>query len=677
MDVRCSRCGVEYEFDDEKVKPSGVTVKCTSCGHVFKVSRATAEDSAPFMTSPSGEGWMVRHRDGTVTRFKELTTLQKWIVEQKVGSNDEISRTGRTWRPLGDIAELASFFDVVEAANAARHAQLAEAPTAPPQPAQPPREALPERVPTAPFPTPGPAAQGLPLATTEASEPGVRTPPAGPRERQAPAIVPVPPEAEMGFYRAEVDELDDEDPVLAWRRRARRRNAALVTLVLLVGGGLGLFFLARPTFDRLLAGGMALVGLEAPAAVHAGPTRSDDAEAELLRRVSAALLGRADGQAALLAELTTAVQDENAPAVSVAALSQLHAAAAMRASDEARLLERLLTTPSPTEDLPGRLEDAKKRAAHHLAEAYSLASRARTSAPELADADLAFAAYQAAKGAAPEAGADVEAARRHAGADERVAREAAAIVALAGALAAKDDAGRSSATEAVAKASAAAPDDVRLREAALVLAALSPAPVDAPSARSAAEAWHREAANDPRPALILSLLPAPQDAAPFEKAEAPAATGDAAKDADAPDAAAAASDHDDDDTEAKGSEPLDYEALLKRADKSRIRERTSAALKLYKQAVDLRPQAAKPHVGMGWCYLDLENNRAAVDAFAYAIILDKDLGEAHFGLAEAQRYSGKKEAALRSYKRYLELSPSGPDAPVARNAIQSLEQELQ
>src|SRR5690606_14648231 len=104
--------------------------------------------------------------------------------------------------------------------------------------------------------------------------------------------------------------------------------------------------------------------------------------------------------------------------------------------------------------------------------------------------------------------------------------------------------------------------------------------------------------------------------------------------------------------------------LMKRADRNRIRERTSAALALYKQAVDLRPQAAKPHVGMGWCYVDLDRMRQAADAFAYAITLDKDLAEAHFGLAEAQRFGGNKAAALRSYKRYLELSPSGPDAPV-------------
>lgn len=39
MDVRCENCGTEYELDDTKLKPSGVTVKCTHCGHMFKVRK--------------------------------------------------------------------------------------------------------------------------------------------------------------------------------------------------------------------------------------------------------------------------------------------------------------------------------------------------------------------------------------------------------------------------------------------------------------------------------------------------------------------------------------------------------------------------------------------------------------------------------------------------------------
>src|SRR3954465_9767914 len=42
MDVSCPRCKTEYEFDDARVPDSGVTVKCTSCNHVFRVRKKSA-----------------------------------------------------------------------------------------------------------------------------------------------------------------------------------------------------------------------------------------------------------------------------------------------------------------------------------------------------------------------------------------------------------------------------------------------------------------------------------------------------------------------------------------------------------------------------------------------------------------------------------------------------------
>ena len=39
MDVRCEKCQTEYELDEARLKPSGVTVKCTNCGHMFKIRK--------------------------------------------------------------------------------------------------------------------------------------------------------------------------------------------------------------------------------------------------------------------------------------------------------------------------------------------------------------------------------------------------------------------------------------------------------------------------------------------------------------------------------------------------------------------------------------------------------------------------------------------------------------
>jgi tetratricopeptide (TPR) repeat protein len=65
---------------------------------------------------------MLRSANGEIVRFKELTTLQQWIVERKVTRQDQISRGGENWKELGGIAELASFFHVVEQAQAVAHA---------------------------------------------------------------------------------------------------------------------------------------------------------------------------------------------------------------------------------------------------------------------------------------------------------------------------------------------------------------------------------------------------------------------------------------------------------------------------------------------------------------------------------------------------------------------------
>ncbi len=87
--------------------------------------------SPSALTSPSGpppqlppataagayEFWSVKiTTSGEVFRFREMTTLQQWIVERKVGREDAISRTGDVWRKLGTIPELDPFFNIVDRA---------------------------------------------------------------------------------------------------------------------------------------------------------------------------------------------------------------------------------------------------------------------------------------------------------------------------------------------------------------------------------------------------------------------------------------------------------------------------------------------------------------------------------------------------------------------------------
>lgn len=150
MDVRCERCKTQYDLDDSRISETGVTVQCTTCHHVFvvkkkalvvtvPVSPSSAEPAAqslpPASAAPGAREWRLRQPSGNTFTFKDLTTLQKWIVERKVSRDDEISLTGETWKRLGDIAELATFFQVVDEAQKAAvlQAQLGMAPGAAPR----------------------------------------------------------------------------------------------------------------------------------------------------------------------------------------------------------------------------------------------------------------------------------------------------------------------------------------------------------------------------------------------------------------------------------------------------------------------------------------------------------------------------------------------------------------
>lgn len=102
MDVTCERCSTAYEFDDALVSERGTTVKCTNCGHQFKVKRPQAA-GAP-------ERWLVRTIDGRELEFKALRELQTAIAQTQISRDDVLLRGGSRPRRLGSIAELEPFF---------------------------------------------------------------------------------------------------------------------------------------------------------------------------------------------------------------------------------------------------------------------------------------------------------------------------------------------------------------------------------------------------------------------------------------------------------------------------------------------------------------------------------------------------------------------------------------
>ena len=143
MDVRCERCRAEYVVDDARIPEAGVKVACIQCGHGFLLRKRVLAVAVPLKggdgdvplpvsdLAPSagnvghpGEGadrgdWRLRQESGAVFPFRELSTLQRWIVERKASRDDQVASggEGRAWRRLGDIPELRSFFSLVERAS--------------------------------------------------------------------------------------------------------------------------------------------------------------------------------------------------------------------------------------------------------------------------------------------------------------------------------------------------------------------------------------------------------------------------------------------------------------------------------------------------------------------------------------------------------------------------------
>ncbi|HSN15269.1 MAG TPA: zinc-ribbon domain-containing protein, partial [Anaeromyxobacteraceae bacterium] len=290
MDVRCERCRAQYVFDDEQVTPGGLTVQCTNCGHVFKVKvkelvvtvpvkpgemegqpiPATAAAPKPAGTAPSSpehaggstvtaqspaapasppapgsflqkgdeksKEWRVRQSNGNVFTFKELTTLQKWIVEQKVSRDDEISLSGDQWKRLGNIAELASFFQVVEAAETARSHPAGPAVTPIPMPT------------VSVYPVVQ-APPGYPAGYPQPYPPGYPQPPYPPQPTLTPAphpsqttgSTPLRPARPVG---RPVDVKLDEKELSAKKKGGAWK--VLVPLLVVVGGGVGGVYAWRP-----------------------------------------------------------------------------------------------------------------------------------------------------------------------------------------------------------------------------------------------------------------------------------------------------------------------------------------------------------------------------------------------------------------------------------------------
>ena len=261
MDVGCPKCQTEYELDDSRVTEDGVTVKCATCGHVFRVKKkslvvtlpAGPGESPPVATlppPPPSREWKIKTPRGSFP-CRDLTMLQKWIIEGKVHREDEISLTGETWKRLGDIPELGSFFQIYDDASKGRALAEAAARQAPPPPPQqqpppPPPPSVPQAA-AAPkitdtwkggnFTTPAPEqvvpAELIPVKTRETNKDlsfGQKT------------ITDTLKGAEFGAVPRSSPSALTPSELKNVKRGGSGKWIALIFIGLLVGGGIGYYF---------------------------------------------------------------------------------------------------------------------------------------------------------------------------------------------------------------------------------------------------------------------------------------------------------------------------------------------------------------------------------------------------------------------------------------------------
>ncbi len=701
MDVRCRQCGTEYELDDARVGAAGTTVKCSSCGHVFKVMqsgntadasgavRAAAADGraavADDRSAPRGGGqetpvmgtppsnppqpavgdWMVKKADGQVFRFRELTTLQKWIVERKVVRDDEISRTGRSWKKLGEIAELTSFFQVVEAADAAQRqvtasmmpqVHLTATPTGTFQ-AYPFHEMQAQQAAAAA------QAQAQAMATPApmASDPG-----SGPQRPLTLAPQPAP-------MADDSLDLDDDDPVLAWQRRRRRLSMAAVVVSIVV-------IAAVATAVVMQRRGSALPETTVKAVTEA--LSSGDATAR--------------GQALATLAATPSPQSGVVAARLLAEEARV-ARGALRLLDERKALgaDAAAIGGSDAVALQTIVEDRLARA---NAAVFAARAKADADAAVLAQAALAAAAVALAQGDAPVVVKEAGTVREHAAALSEAERgsiddELRLLLTLAEAAALKpdDSAGADTAIQKLARF-----DDGRAKSASVLLAltaaraayekahaATPPAALDEVSAAATRQKLATLSTSDPRRAAADALLsawataptpPAPPDGATPDGATPDGATPDGATpDGKKPDEAPDGKKPDGTKADDSAGGGDSFDALMRQGERALVSERSAAAYAAFKKATQKDTTSQRAWLKLGWAALDTGKKAEAVRAFERALSLSPGLSEAQFGLAEALRFSGRKDDAIAAYKRYLEMDPKGKDANIAKNALKQLE----
>lgn len=705
MDVVCDRCRAEYEFDDALVSERGTTVKCTSCGHQFKIYRMSSHPDAV-------RSWNLRRPDGTVIPFDSLAVLQKWILEGRVSKMDEICRGNEPWKPLGAIAELESFFSTAEI-RASNVPAVPPRPTSRPVPTASARPGAREGTPPSPSGAarsgaPAPAGStlrpgGLPPVNTAHGYPAPPPPPSNrpppvDHGRTAPIGTPVlppkvpvtddsppealntasgyalgagsgaaigappppprpaPPEPPTTPIRREPERVDDDDveEFTAPKPSGSKGVAWALAVGVLLAGGAGV---AAWKLGYLSAG---------PRVEHAPPARPVVAPPQLdaARRLERRYTRQAFEEAREELARAFAATPDNA---------SVHAARAHVMAVWSELLKQRADDLDARARAPGvdaaavRAEAAvlRRDAAERLDRARADVQRAESGASTVHGPERA--AIEAALADVARIGGDAATARRRL--DAALAEgPSTPDVDLVSALLARDTGLSTQAVDGLRNTVSHAEDHVRAR---LALARMLAAQGDADGARRELDAVTRAISDHDDARWLAEALA--RGEAPMVALAAPGAERDAAVPADALVAAVTNPTSTTNPTPGAGRS---YDQLVDDGDRFQDEGRSAQARERYRMALQMRPSGCEALAGMGFVDLEDRELTSAVSNFRRALSANPAYGEALIGLGEAYSAQGSYEQALAAYNRYLLSNPGGPQAHMARRQVESLQDRL-
>jgi predicted Zn finger-like uncharacterized protein len=683
MDVTCDRCSTEYEFEETLVSPRGTTVKCTQCGHLFKVYRLATSLSAQAL----GSHWTVRRVDGSSHQLPSLADLTRLISEGTFTRDDEVSRTGKVWRRLGDVEELESFFAEADRRGPSRARKTTQGPVLglavqKSSPASPAAER------SSPRPT-------EPPANTPARSAPVSSRPSGPIEARqavsqhtAPTPAPAAVSSEPQSARA-----SEEDEVATEQRPLPARNASSIDPApsALVASPSNPALAHEPELEPERSPTSSLPAADGPPATRPieFPDLSDRTELEAPPRSSLWLwlfavlstglavstwllwpmpasqakraaiedpsgqfLARADAAFAThrIEHFEQAITDyiktlafHESDAHVLSSLSRVYAAWA----------QEILFSMQADEREPEKSKPAQRRAdwAANSTHVQKLSEQAKLYAETAARKNPGNAEAEVALSDALRLTGNLVAARSELDRARATDRDPSAETLRVAALLTIDEAGGdaraglSLASQAVAKE----PDLVRTQ---ILLARCLVGDGDVQGAQ-----YHLQ--------LITTRDRGHPSALAVEKLIEQRAEPQPARDASAPETVPDAS--------APQFESLSHEGYISRGQALLEAGQVTTAKRMFEQALFIRPNSSQAHAGLGYVALEKGRPQLAAEHFVAATRVGND--DALIGLGDAYRRMSRSRDALRAYQNYLARNPNGRHASIAQAQIERLSEE--